>query len=149
MTRKLIFFLLVASFIQSSCQNNNKKILGYWEATFSDSIHNPKQYLEFKEIKGELKLICDEPTEDWFGMPGEKLGYNNDSLHFEKFWGIEKYDGKFLPGDSEIRGFRQVSNKKPVAFTLRKINGEKLTYKIPRVNQKGVRTVKYNYNQPP
>lgn len=148
MNRKLLFFLLVASFIQSSCQNNNKKILGYWEATFSDSIRNPKQYLEFKEIKGDLVLFADEPKEDWFGMKGEKLFYNNDSLHFERFWGIEKYDGKFLPGDSVISGFKQVSNKKPVAFTLRRITGKKLTYKIPRVNQKGERTVKYNYIQP-
>ena len=148
MNRKLFFILLVAFFIQSSCQNNNKKILGYWEATFSDSIRNPKQYLEFKEIKSEIKLFCDEPIEDWFGMPGEKLFYNNDSLHFEKFWGIEKYDGKFLAGDSVIRGFKQVVNKKPVAFTLRRIDGKKLAYKIPRVDQNGVRLVKYTYNEP-
>jgi CubicO group peptidase (beta-lactamase class C family) len=148
MTRKLLFFLLVASIIQTSCQNNNKKILGFWEATFSDSIRNPKQYLEFKEIRGELKLICDEPSEDWYGLPGEKLFYNNDSLHFEKFWGIDKYDGNFLPGDTIIRGIKQVSNKKPVSFALRRISGEKLTYKIPKVDQNGVKTVKYNYNQP-
>jgi len=148
MTRKLLFFLLVASIIQTSCQNNNKKILGFWEATFSDTIRNPKQYLEFKEIRGELKLICDEPSEDWFGLPGEKLFYNNHSLHFEKFWGIDKYDGNFLPGDTVIRGIKQVSNKKPVSFTLRRISVEKLTYKIPKVDQNGVRTVKYNYNHP-
>jgi hypothetical protein len=148
MNRKLLFFLLVASFIQSSCQNNNKKILGFWEATFSDSIRNPKQYMEFKEIKGELKLLCDEPAEDWLGMPGEKLFYYNDSLHFERFWGIEKYDGKFLPGDAVMRGIKQVSNKKPVSFTLKRMSVDKPAYKIPRVDQKGVRTVKYNYIQP-
>jgi CubicO group peptidase (beta-lactamase class C family) len=148
MNRKLLLFLLAVSFIQSSCQNNNKKILGYWEATFSDSIRNPKQYLEFKEIKADLVLFADEPKEDWLGMKGEKLFYYKDSLHFEKFWGIEKYDGKFLLGDTVISGFKQVSNKKAVAFTLRRITGEKLTYKIPRVDQKGEGTVKYNYIQP-
>lgn len=148
MSRKLILFLLVATFSQFSCQVNHQKILCYWEATFSDSIQNPRQVLEFKDIKGKLKLILDEPDEDWMGMQGENLYYNNDSIHFEKFWGIEKYDGKFLPGDSVFRGIKQISNKQPVSFTMRRISGEKLAYKVPRVDDKGNRLVNYTYTQP-
>jgi len=148
MTRKILLILLVVVFSQSACQENQNKILGFWEATFSDPIHNPKLVLEFKEIKGQLKLICDEPDEDWLGMSGENLYYLNDSLHFERFWGIDKYDGKFLPGDSVIRGFKKTSNKQSVSFTLRRIPVEKLAYKIPRVDNQGNRNVNYHYIQP-
>ena len=34
---------------------------------------------------------------DWFNIPGEKIYFQNDSLHFERFRGFEKYDGKILP----------------------------------------------------
>jgi len=55
------------------------------------------QYLEFKKINNMIQLVSDEPEEDWYNIPGENVFFQDDSLHFERFWGLEVYDGKFLP----------------------------------------------------
>jgi CubicO group peptidase (beta-lactamase class C family) len=140
--------LIIATLFVCSCTNKNSKIIGSWKASFDDSIENPIQYLDFNKAQNKLIVSIDEPDEDWYNIPGEKLYFQNDSLHFERFWGLEKYDGKMQPGDSVIKGFKQIGNKYPIAFKLKKISKERLLYKIPRHGQNGKSVVKYNYKIP-
>lgn len=140
--------LFIGALFICSCNNKNSKILGSWEASFNEPLVNPIQYLDFYEIQNKLTISIDEPDEDWYSIPGEKLYFQNDSLHFERFWGLEKYDGNILPGDSIIKGVKQVGNKQPIAFTINKISKERLLYKIPRLGQNGKSVVKYNYKKP-
>jgi len=148
MIQKIVTFLLITTFILSSCRDRNNKIIGHWEASFGDSIQNPVQYLEFKKSMNGLQLISDEPSEDWYGISGENLFFGNDSLHFERFWGLEIYDGKLLPGDSVIQGIKQIRNIKAVPFTMRRISSGELEYKIPRIDNNGNRIRKYSYKIP-
>ena len=140
--------LIIATLFICSCNDNNSKIIGSWEESFNDPLANPIQYLDFYEVQNKLTISIDEPDEDWYSIPGEKLYFQNDSLHFERFWGLEKYDGKILLGDSIIKGVKQIGNKQPVAFTIKKISKERLLYKIPRPGQNGKSVVKYNYKKP-
>jgi len=140
--------LTIATLFVCSCTNKNSKIIGYWEASFDDPIENPRQYLDFNKTQNKLTISIDEPDEDWYNIPGESLYFKNDSLHFERFWGLEKYDGKILAGDSIIKGVKQIVNKQPIAFTIKKISKERLLYKIPRIGQNGKSVVKYNYKKP-
>lgn len=147
---KKIFFaiLIFSSLIVCSCSSRNEKIIGYWEATFSDSNQNPTQYFDFKVTQNTLRLNMDEPKEDWYDILGEKVYFQNDSLYFERFWGLEKYYGKFSSIDSTFYGFKLVSNKPPIPFTMQKTQLKKLTYKIPRVDITGKSISKYHYNKP-
>ena len=131
-----------------SCSDRNDKIIGYWEATFADSIQNPIQYFDFKVTQSTLRLAMDEPREDWYDIPGEKVYFHNDSLYFEKFWGLEKYYGKFSSVDSTFHGFKQVSNKSPIPFTMQKTHLKNLIFKIPRVNINGKSISSYHYSKP-
>ncbi len=147
---KNLFFtiLIFTSLIVFSCSSRNEKIIGYWEATFADSTQNPIQYFEFKVTQNTLRLTMDEPKEDWYDIPGEKVYFQNDSLYFERFWGLEKYYGKYSSVDSVFYGFKQVSNKPPIPFTMQKTHLENLTYKIPRVNSNGKSISNYHYSKP-
>lgn len=140
--------LLLAALFLCSCSNSNSKIVGNWEATFNDPLKNPIQYLEIKKIQSKLTISIDEPAEDWYDIQGEKLYFQNDSLHFEKFWGLEKYDGKFLPGDSIITGIKQIQNKQPILFSIRKISIDKLDFKLPRADSNNKSFRQYTYNKP-
>lgn len=134
--------------IVGSCSSRNEKIIGYWEATFADSIQNPIQYFEFRVTQNALRLTMDEPGEDWYDIPGEKVYFQIDSLYFERFWGLEKYYGKFSSVDSAFHGFKQVSNKPPIPFTMQKTQLRNLTYKLPRVNINGNSLSSYYYTIP-
>jgi CubicO group peptidase (beta-lactamase class C family) len=140
--------LFIATLLICSCNDKHSKIIGSWEASFNEPLVNPIQYLDFHEVQNKLTISIDEPDEDWYSIPGEKLYFQNDSLHFERFWGLEKYDGNILPGDSIIKGVKQVGNKQPIAFTIKKISKERLLYKIPRSGQNGKSVIKYNYKKP-
>src|SRR5664280_585537 len=95
--------LFIATLLICSCNDKHSKIIGSWEASFNEPLVNPIQYLDFHEVQNKLTISIDEPDEDWYSIPGEKLYFQNDSLHFERFWGLEKYDGNILPGDSIIK----------------------------------------------
>jgi CubicO group peptidase (beta-lactamase class C family) len=140
--------LIIATFFICSCSNRNSKIIGFWEATFNDSLKNPIQYLDIKNIQKKLTASSDEPDEDWYNIPAEKLYFQNDSLHYERFWGLEKYDGKLLPGDSIIKGIKQIVNKHPIPFSIKKISKEKLVFRIPRTDSDGQSLLLYKYNKP-
>jgi CubicO group peptidase (beta-lactamase class C family) len=142
------FTLIIATLLFGSCTNKNSKIIGSWKASFDDQIENPIQYLDFNTGQNRLTISIDEPDEDWYNISGEKLYFQNDSLHFERFWGLEKYDGKILPGDSIIKGVKQVGNKPPIEFTIKKISKERLLFKLPRPGQNGNSLVKYSYKKP-
>jgi len=148
MKKNLFFVFILSNLIVCSCSNENVKIIGYWEATFSDSIQNPKQYFCFEKALNTLRLTMDEPKEDWYDIPGEKVYFQNDSLYFERFWGLEKYYGKFSSIDSAFYGFKQVSNKPPIPFTMQKTQLMNLTYKLPRVNINGESISIYQYSKP-
>jgi CubicO group peptidase (beta-lactamase class C family) len=148
MRYNLLLILIVTALFLIRCSNRNDRITGNWEAAFSDTVHNPKLYLTFGESKGNLQLVVDEPAEDWYEIPGEKLFFRKDSLHFERFWGLEKYDAKLMPGDSVMQGLKQTPNKAAVAFRLKRISGEKLTFRIPGMDHKGKRIGSYRYNKP-
>lgn len=148
MQKHIQFFLSLSILITCSCDNQYEKISGYWEADFSDSTRYTKQVLHFQKEKGRLKLTIDEPLDGLLGMPGENSLFVNDSLHYESLWGLFKYDGKFISGDSMINGIRVVNNSNPVMFTMRRIPGKELTYKIPRVNAVGERIYSYSYQEP-
>ena len=132
-------FLLVGIITISSCTRQYTKITGYWEASFDDSINFPKQILCFKIVKGNLTLTIDEPWDGTLAMPGENPDLVNDSLHYESLWGIFKYDGKFVGGDSVIKGIRVVNKSYSSPFVMRRISEKDLLYKIPRVDKKGER----------
>lgn len=149
MTRKILLLPLIAVVVLYSCKHRNNKIIGFWEGTFSDSVHNATQYLEIKKAGNEIRLVSDEPGEDWYEIPGEKVSFSNNSLHFERFWGMEIYEGKFLPGDSVIKGIKQIANKPDVSFTLKRISSKKLSYRIPRIDEDGNRVSRYYYTKPP
>lgn len=146
------FFITSALFCVSlflcSCIDQNPKIVGIWEATFNDPIKNPIQYLDFKNVQNKLTLSVDEPAEDWYNIQGEKLSFQNDSLHYERFWGLEKYDAVFQQGDSIMSGIKQIQNKPPIPFSIRKISQDKLVYKIPVTDSDKQPLKKYVYNKP-
>jgi CubicO group peptidase (beta-lactamase class C family) len=147
--KKILFaIILFSSLIVCSCSSRNDKIIGYWEATFADSSQNPIQYFDFKVTQNALRLTMDEPMEDWYNIPGEKVYFQNDSLYFERFWGLEKYYGKFSSADFVFHGFKQVANKAAIPFTMQKTNLKALIYKIPRVDIHGKRISSYQYSQP-
>jgi len=147
--KKFLFFILVFSYlIVCSCSSRNEKIIGYWEATFADSNQNPNQYFDFKVTQNTLRLTMDEPGEDWYDIPGEKVYFQNDSLYFERFWGLEKYYGKFSSIGSAFYGFKEVYNKPPIPFTMQKTQLKNLTFKMPRVNINGKKVSRYHYSKP-
>ena len=148
MKKQILFFLIVAIFIICSCKNQHEKITGYWEVTFTDSISYTKQILYFEKERGTLNLTIDEPYDGTLEMPGEKLFFANDSLHFESMWGLFEYDGKLVSGDSLIHGTRLVNDGYPIPFVMRRISEKKLLYKIPRVNPNGERIYNYSYHKP-
>lgn len=61
---------------------------------------------------------------------------------------MEKYDGKLLPGDSIITGIKQIRNKQPILFSIRKISKDKLDFKLPRSASDNKSFGKYFYNKP-
>ena len=140
--------LIIAALFVCSCTNRNSKIIGSWKATFDDSLENPIQYLDFNKVQNKLTISGDEPDEDWYNIPGEKLYFKNDSLHFERFWGLEKYDGIILPGDSVINGIKVVKNNPPISFTIRRIANDSFNFKVPRFGPKGEPILKYSYKKP-
>ena len=148
MKKHKLFFSIISFLIICSCNNQNEKITGYWEVTFTDSISYTKQILHFEKERGNLKLTIDEPLGGTLEMPGEKTFFANDSLHFETMWGLFKYDGKFISGDSLIQGFRLVNNGNPSPFVMRKISERELLYKVPRVSSNGERIYNYSYYEP-
>jgi CubicO group peptidase (beta-lactamase class C family) len=131
-----------------SCENKYERITGYWEVSFSDSTTYPKQILQIRKEQGGIHMLIDEPSEGILGMPGEQVFFIDDSLHYESLWGFFKYDGSFTPGDSVIQGIRVVNNDNPSSFTMRKIKGKHLLYKIPRVDANEKRIYSYSYNKP-
>lgn len=146
---KLKIFLLASfTFIVCSCGNQKPGINGYWKASFNDSIENPVQYLTINKSHNSLSITIDEPGEDWYNIPGEKFYFQNDSLHFERFWGLEKYDGTILPGDSVIIGVKLLKNKQPIPFTIIKIANINSYFKMPRTGPNGEQILKYKYQVP-
>ncbi len=148
MKKQILFLLILSILIICSCNNQYEKITGYWEVTFNDSINYTKQILHFEKEKGNLKLTIDEPLDGTLEMPGEKPFFANDSLHFESMWGLFKYDGKFVSGDSLIHGIRLVNDGYPTPFVMRSISEKELLYKIPRVNSNGKKVYNYSYFKP-
>ena len=148
MKKHKLFLSIISFLIIYSCNNKNEKISGYWEVTYNDSISYTKQILHFEKEGENLKLTIDEPLDGTLEMPGEKTFFVNDSLHFESMWGLFKYDGKFISGDSLIQGFRLVNNSSPSPFVMRRISEKKLLYKIPRIDSKGERVYNYSYHKP-
>lgn len=131
-----------------SCSGRNDSVSGWWEATFSDSIRHPRQYLYLEPDHKGWRLASDEPAEDWVDIPGENLFFQNDSLYFERFWGLEKYSARFSSVDTSFHGLKQLSGKPPIPFTMRKIHPENLTYRIPQADQAGNPISKYHYRVP-
>lgn len=93
-------------------------------------------------------MLIDEPSEGILGMPGEQVFFIDDSLHYESLWGLFKYDGSCISGDSIIQGIRVVNNDNPSSFIMRKIKEKRLLYRVPRVDANGVRIYSYSYNKP-
>jgi CubicO group peptidase (beta-lactamase class C family) len=122
---------------------------GWWEASFSDSIHHPRQYLLFSPGPKGWQLTSDEPAEDWYDIPCEKVYFHDDSLYFERFWGLEKYSAKYSSSDSAFHGFKQFSGGKPsIPFIMHRIRSEKLIHRIPKVDAAGKAIQKYHYRIP-
>lgn len=144
----MMITLIWAGLLLCSCSGRNDSGSGWWEATFSDSIRHPRQYLYVNPGPGGWRLVSDEPAEDWYDIPGENLFFQNDSLYFERFWGLEKYSAKFSPADSAFHGLKQLSGKPPIPFTMRKTHPENLTYKIPQADKAGKTITKYQYQVP-
>lgn len=147
--KKHILLLLIISFL-ISCSSNNQyeKITGYWNVSFTDSTRYTNQILHFQKERGSLKLTIDEPLDGTLDMPGEKTFFANDSLHYESLWGLFKYDGKFVSGDSIIQGIRVVNNDYPTLFIMRRISEKELLYKVPRINANGEMIYNYSYHKP-
>lgn len=137
-----------ATFLVCSCGNQTSRIEGYWEATFAEPVQNPVQYLKINTIQNRLTISIDEPDEDWFNISGEKPYFQNDTLRFEKFWGIEKYEGIILPGDSVIKGIKLIRSEKAVPFTLRKTARRNYAFQVPRSGPGGEAILKYKYDKP-
>ncbi|HVO72949.1 MAG TPA: serine hydrolase, partial [Ignavibacteriaceae bacterium] len=113
-----------------------------------DSTRNPRQYLFFINNLNGLQLFTDEPSEDWYGIPAEKLFISEDSIYFEQYWGLIKYSGKFFPADSVIHGIKSVQNGNSFLFIMKMISNEELTYKIPRFDENGKSLKRYRYVKP-
>jgi CubicO group peptidase (beta-lactamase class C family) len=143
-----IFLVASLTVFHYSCKNQTPEIIGHWKATFSDSIKNPEQYLEINELQNKLTINIHEPGEDWYNIPGENLYFQHDSLHFERFWGLEKYDGIIIPGDSVIRGVKLIKNSKPIPFSMRRIAYKNFNFKVPRSDSEGNIILKYSYTKP-
>lgn len=148
MKKQIFFFLILSFLIICSCNNQYEKITGYWEVTFTDSISYTKQILHFEKERGNLKLTIDEPLDGILNIPGENPFFANDSLHYESMWGLFKYNGRFVSGDSLIQGFRLVNNATPSPFIMRRKPEKELLYKIPKVNFNGERIYNYSYHKP-
>ena len=147
--RKLIpAFLLLTVTIINSCTDKEVSIIGSWEATFSDTVNNPRQDLIFSMGQNNIHLSIDEPLEDMYDIPGERLFFRDDSLYFEKYWGLEKYHASYSSADSAFHGVRKNGNEDAFSFILRRIPSQNLTHKIPRVNEKGARVRRYHYKEP-
>ena len=63
-------------------------------------------------------------------------------------WGLFKYDGKFVSGDSLIHGIRLVNDGYPTPFVMRSISEKELLYKVPRVNFNRERIYNFSYRKP-
>jgi CubicO group peptidase (beta-lactamase class C family) len=148
MNKHILFLLMLSTLIYYSCNYQYNKITGNWEVNFTDSTSYTKQILYFQKESGGLKLTIDEPLEGILGIPGEKPFFENDSLHYESLWGLFKYDGKFVSGDSIIQGIRVVNDGYPTLFIMKRISEKELVYKIPRVNSSGERIYNYSYQKP-
>lgn len=150
MKKQILFLSLILILINLSCTSRyeNKKIIGCWEVNFSDTTSYTKQILHFQDEAGNLQLTIDEPSDGLLGMPGENPFFANDSLHYESLWGLFNYDGKFVSGDSVIKGIRTANNQYPISFIMRRVSEKELTYKIPRINADGKRVYNYSYNKP-
>jgi len=147
--RKIIPHLLMfITLLVCSCNNKNIKITGCWEATFSDPSNNPIQYMDFRKVRNRWELSLDEPDEDWYSIPGEKLYFHDDSLYFEKWWGMEKYYGRFNAEGTVFNGTKELINKPLISFNLKRIPTDQLSYRIPRTDISGKRIYKYQYNKP-
>ncbi len=143
------FILFSSCLIFYSCSGRNDSASGWWEATFSDSIRHPRQYLLFSPGPKGWQLTSDEPTEDWYDIPCEKVYFHDDSLCFERFWGLEKYSAKYSSSDSAFHGFKQLSGgKPPIPFIMHRIRPEKLIHRIPKVDAAGKAILKYHYMVP-
>ncbi len=146
--RCFFLFLFLVPFM-FSCDDHQPKITGYWKLNFSDSSSYSHQILHFHKENGFTGITIDEPQEGMFNTSGEKLFFAGDSLHFESLWGIYKYDGIFLSGDSILKGTRTTNNGNPAPFIMKRITAKELLYKIPRMNAEGEKTVHYSCLQPP
>lgn len=140
--------LILSIILIYSCDNRQSGISGNWIATFDDSLKNPAQYLYIKMERNKLEIYSDEPAEDWYNIPGENAYFHNDSLHFERFQGLEKYDGKLLSGDTVIKGIKQIRGKKHVQFSTIRLSKEKSGFKIPRTGKNNHPLKRYRYNEP-
>lgn len=143
-----LIFLSCIFLFTSGCKSNSEKFIGQWETVFRDSTQNPLQYMFFSYSTNGLQLFADEPAEDWYGIPAEKLFISEDSIYFEKYWGLEKYSGKFHPGDSIILGVKTIQHNKSFPFVMKKISEENLAYKIPRLDENGNSVKRYHYVKP-
>ena len=148
MKKHILFLSIFLSLVIFSCENKYEKITGYWEVSFVDSTAYPKQILLIQKGKGGISILIDEPSEGILSIPGEKPAFSNNRLHYESLWGLFKYDGQFLPGDSLIQGMRIVNDDNPSPFIMKRISAGKLKYKIPRVDGQGERLYSYSYTKP-
>jgi CubicO group peptidase (beta-lactamase class C family) len=94
-------------------------------------------------------LTSDEPAEDWYDIPCEKVYFHDDSLCFERFWGLERYSANYSSSDSTFHGFKQLSGGiPPIPFIMHRISPDKLTHRIPKVDAAGKPILKFHYRIP-
>ena len=60
----------------------------------------------------------------------------------------ENYRGMLLPGDSVIKGVKQIQGNKLIPFLIRKVSDDKLAFKIPGTDRYNQPSLKYRYNTP-
>ena len=145
MNKPYLSLLLLISVFLSSCDKSSTRLDGWWEATFTEPVRHPAQYLHFRNSHGTLVLTSDEPGNDWYGFRAENLYVEGDSLYFERFWGLEKYYGRFVKDGNEFSGFKVLIDSTDVGFTMKKMDSEPahLDPALGR-NSRG----KYEYRQP-
>jgi CubicO group peptidase (beta-lactamase class C family) len=148
MCKTIISLSIISTLIICSCSNHDSKIIGYWEATFSDPVNNPIQYIEFKTDQNRLSIAIDEPDEDWYDIPGERIFFKDDSLYFERFWGLEKYYGRFDSLLSAFSGTKELIGKPLITFSLKRISYDKLAFKLPGKDNSGNPILQYQYAKP-
>ncbi len=143
--------------IEVACFNNSakadeSKLIGLWRAEYKDSTGGAHtRYLNFKsDQKGKAIATMDEPDEDWYDIPFQKLVINDNRINLELWWGLEKFDGTVNNDYSIIKGNRIVYNEngqKPIVYRRIDSNAP-LAFRIPRIDKSRKIKKEYKYTIP-